>query len=229
MALDFLSGISLSDIKMPDMSAIGDKMQGTLQGIESWKGKIGAQNAQWLQRQKNIEKGIGIAGGVSSLLGGIAEGPEPLEAGTPGLNKILERNMKVNNIMDAGADLALESGNPVGMAIGAGIKIANFGENLAKDEYGRWKSKGAAFAANLNPITAAKTAISNVGALFGGQTQQQKIQQEVDRMDSLKRAQSITKNVDAGNQLRQSLPTYQPPQYGKGGLKFHRNLSKFSR
>jgi len=161
------------------------------------------------------QQGQSAAGG----LGGIVDSFMPQNNVN---EEFLERNKdiaagmgRMDSITDTISSAALSSGNPWAMAGGLVLKGASALGKSSQDQFGVIKDSGKAIAAGiLNPI-------QGVATLLG----QKKRREARDRFIGQNMGTAITENTQTGNTISNSIPQYQPPGYGKQGMKLKTKFS----
>lgn len=171
--------------------------------------------------QQGGQGGIGAGGfgAISSGISGIVGALSPQEK----INQeFMSRNENVMNslnradsLTDASAGIASAFG-PVGMAIGAGLKVGNQLQKSSLGEFGEIKDP-LKFAASFtaNPISGISTLLA-----------QKDVNTAKERFTNTKVASATSQNQEMGNVINNSLPQYKAPSYGRQGLKL---ISKFSK
>jgi len=161
------------------------------------------------------QQGQGAAGGLGGMIDSFMPQRNVNE-------EFLERNKdiaagmgRMDSITDTISSAALSSGNPWAMAGGLVLKGASALGKSAQDEFGVIKDKGKAIAAGiLNPI-------QGVATLLGQDKRKEAKQQFIGR----KSAEALTSSIQTGNEISNSIPQYQPPGYGKQGMKLKTKFS----
>lgn len=132
-----------------------------------------------------------------------------------------------------------------GTVIGAGLKAGQAVGKASQDEYGIYKSKsGEFFDKSFNPTEGIgglkrmfdEPTFDNVAnqlslGLVGKNTRQEELKHAKKVFEFDKTTRQAAQNAQAGAMMKNSLPVYQAPAYGKDGLKLgagKRFSSKFS-
>jgi len=128
-------------------------------------------------------------------------------------NKNIVKQMGITSkISDTLSSAAMKSGNPIAMAAGAVMKVGSAVGKSSRDEFGVVKDKGKAIVGGiLNPI-------DGVSTLLGQNDRKEAKNRFVNTELASKRAETQV----AGNRITNSIPRYNPPSYGRFGLKIKR-------
>lgn len=193
---------------MPDLSFIARSLQPFMQsgGIETMDG---AEPSAPLD-----DLGDSIGGSVEQL-SELFSPQEEINSKFAQRNANIAKNIRsFSGISDSLSDIALKSGNPIAMGVGAAFKIGDSLTRGSTDEFGVIKDKGKAIVGSiLNPVSG----ISNLVSQGQRKTAKERF---VNTEISSKRAEAQV----AGNKITNSIPKYTPPSYGRVG----RKLTKFT-
>lgn len=162
------------------------------------------------------QNGAIAAGAVSALDSAI---PDEVNADFRTRNaKLFSFDDGANKVRKGLEGAALTSGNPYAMAAGAISAVGRQVDKAAKDEFGIYKSTGAAIADRiLDPI-------GNIQDLFGGVSQKElKHKKKVFHHENAFR--EIDKNARIGAGIKNSTPGFTAPAYGRRGMKFKTKFS----
>lgn len=167
------------------------------------------------------------AAGLNSV---ISSAVRPTEANI----KFLERNAgiakkfraknTIDDIRGQASSLAISTGNPIAMAVGAADTLGRTVDKLSKDEFGIYKSTGAQVADRiLDPI-------GNITDIFTGGYDQKKLKKARDTFYNIETKNQIADVRDFGAGTQSLLPRYTAPSYGQrrlasGGMKLRTKFS----
>lgn len=174
------------------------------------------------------ENGNALATAGSNLLGAALGGEKKYNQkfvdSNANVSKSLERELTANNIRSNVTTAA--SAIPLwGPIIKAADSVSQGVDKATKDEYGIYKSGFAKFADQLfDPI-------GTITDMFSGGTT--KVQQERirarDHMFAVQENEKIAGERQAGNIVKNNLPNYQAPSYGRQGMSFKTKFASHGR
>lgn len=172
---------------------------------------------------KNFEPNANI-GMFSSLLnagiGNIAPTRANMDflAKNKNIARRLQRESKIENVRGNVSNILMSTGNPIAMAVGGVDMLGRTVDNLAKDEFGIYKSNFAGVADRiLDPI-------GDFQDLFTGDSQKKRVAAR-DRYFNIEEQNDIADARQQGTIIANSLPQYRTPAYGKYGRKLKTKFS----
>ena len=166
------------------------------------------------------KQGQGVAGAATGILDSIGGQNKTNEEF---FNRNRSLATQIGNVDKISAGLskgAMASGNPIAMAVGAGLMVGDkftkggtdqFGIN--KDDFGSKFKRGVGMV--LNPITGVNSMLN-----------QDELQGSKDRFINNNVQTSIAENKSIGNSISNSIPKYTAPAYGRSGMKLKSKFSK---
>lgn len=209
--------------------------------LSPFKGKSAAGG------MKGPSAGMGLVGAAAGAIGSML--PEPKRNSNFMDSAYGRKAFGTRNSVDKG----LQTGEkvlgaiplPITQIISGFSKLGRAVGKQTTNEYGIYKSKGAAVVDNvLNPTTAITRGVGVVKDIFDGgkfnaksalnfatlgvlgeSSEQAKAKKMKRLFDAANQVTTLEKNAEVGRQISDSIPRYQAPMYGRKGLKIR---SKFS-